>query len=68
MHSPTSATIAIDKRHQPDWRFDIDQLQNHTIASAIGPVSEAIDSFKVTKILFFKYIRYLFILFLYFLF
>jgi len=46
--SPTSARIAIDGAERANWRFDIDNLIGHYIASAVGPAHEATDAFKVT--------------------
>jgi hypothetical protein len=54
MNSPTSASVAIDGAERGNWRFDVDFVAGHYIASAIGPVNEATDAFKVNPPFYFK--------------
>jgi len=45
----TSATIRIDGKEEPKWKFDLDYLDSkHVVACAIGPPSEATENYKKT--------------------
>jgi len=46
--SPKSARVAIDGVEQGNWRFDVDRVAEHLIATATGPISEATAAFKAT--------------------
>eukprot|EP01112_Ceratiomyxa_fruticulosa_P008371 TRINITY_DN2170_c0_g1_i2.p1 TRINITY_DN2170_c0_g1~~TRINITY_DN2170_c0_g1_i2.p1 ORF type:complete len:280 (-),score=45.30 TRINITY_DN2170_c0_g1_i2:61-900(-) len=44
-----TATISIDGRPQPQWKFEIfTHIPNHIIACAFGPLNEAIPSYRST--------------------
>jgi 4'-phosphopantetheinyl transferase len=45
-HYATKATIKIDEKEQPQWKFNLEYIGNYVIAVARGPPSEAILSYQ----------------------
>lgn len=47
---PTFATIRIDGREHPEWKFELHKIgqkpRQHLVAIARGPASQAIDTYK----------------------
>jgi len=48
-HNGSLATVRIDKKERPEWKFYLDYPDNwHVVACATGPPSEAVETFKKT--------------------